>query len=45
MEEEINTDYWFLRDGGVHALTAIFMVGLAYKGERVLIALPRRGEM
>ena len=44
-QENIQKDYWFLRDNGAHALTAIFMVGLAYKEESILIALPRRGEI
>lgn len=38
----INLDYWFLRDLGVHAFTAIYMVGLAYKEDVVIIGLPRK---
>lgn len=37
----INMDYWFLRDSGVFALTAIYMVGLAYK-EDILIKTGER---
>ena len=39
--ENINLDYRFLRDNGVRALTAIYMVGKAYKEDLVLVGLPR----
>lgn len=38
----INLDYWFLRDNRVSALTAIYMVGLAYKEDIVIVGTPRR---
>lgn len=40
--ENINRDFWFLRDNGVRALTAIYMVGKAYKEDVVIVGLPRR---
>lgn len=42
MQDSINIDYWFLRDCGVLALTAIYIVGLAYKEDVVIIGLPRK---
>lgn len=37
-----NSDFWFLRDNGVSVLTAIYMVGEAYKKDIVIVGLPRR---
>lgn len=38
----INLDYWFLRDNGVSALTSVYIVGLAYnEDELILIGKPR----
>lgn len=37
----ITLDYWFLRDNGVRSLTAIFMIGIAYKEDIVIIGKPK----
>ena len=29
--DNLNTDYWFLRDNGVSGVTAMYMVGIVYK--------------
>ena len=36
-----NIDYWFLRNYGVSGLTAIYMVGLAYKEDIVIVGRPK----
>lgn len=41
-EENINQDFWFLRDNGVRALTAIYMLGLAYKEDIVIVGRPKK---
>jgi hypothetical protein len=40
-QSNMNTDYWFLRDNGVQAITAICIVGLAYKEDAVIIGYSR----
>ena len=35
-QRDMNTDYNFLRDGGVRAITAIYIVGIAYEEEAII---------
>ena len=37
----VEKDYWFLRGYGVPVLTAIYMVGLAYREDIVVIGRPK----
>jgi hypothetical protein len=41
-QRNMELDYNFLRDNDVKAATAIFMVGLAYKEDAIIVELPRK---
>jgi len=40
--DDINKDYWFLRDNGVQGVTAIYIIGLAYKDDVIVTFSNRR---
>ena len=41
-QRNMELDYYFLRDGGVRALTAIYMLGVAYKEDIVIVGRKKR---
>ena len=41
-QSNMTEDYYFLRDNGVRAITAIFMIGEAYKEDAIIIGTSRR---